>query len=149
MNEHILSFELAKKFKEIGFRWETQLYYENSLTESINEQDGTSGPFGWKADEINLQSGYFINHFGGTDYSNENWYMCSTANQAVFQKWLRETHNIHMILKPFFDSECSDTFGCDVIRRSDGRVIKSERVNSYENALEIGLGNALSLVTLT
>ncbi len=71
------------------------------------------------------------------------------APQAVLQKYLREVHNIQMILKPFYDSlEKENSFVCDVIRISDGRVIRSERLNSYEEVLEIGLQNGLTLVIM-
>ena len=54
-----------------------------------------------------------------------------------------------MILKPFYDSlEKENSFVCDVIRISDGRVIRSERLNSYEEVLEIGLQNGLTLVIM-
>lgn len=71
-----------------------------------------------------------------------------SALQSDLQTLLRDTYNIQMILKPFYDSlKKENTFVCDVIRISDGNVIKSPRMNSYEKALEIGLQNGIKLIT--
>ena len=71
--------------------------------------------------------------------------------QSLLQKWLREKHNIQMFMKPFYDSkEKKTTFACDVTKiKQTGNVsinVKSQRCDTYEDALEEGLINGLSLV---
>ena len=68
---------------------------------------------------------------------------------SLLQKWIREEHNIQMIMKPFYDSlstvKCK--FVCDVIEiKGTGRVIKSHQCDTYEEALEEGLVNGLNLI---
>lgn len=96
MKEEIVSFGIAKLAKEKGFKLGTNFYYENSLTESIDEEDEKSGPFGWEIGEINLGTGYFINNDDRVDFSNDNWFLCSAPTQSQLQKWLREEHNLHV-----------------------------------------------------
>ncbi len=68
------------------------------------------------------------------------------------QKWLRETHNIQMIMQPYYDHYGIPkvTFVCDVIcindGLNDGYKHKSKKCNTYEEALEIGLNNGLKLI---
>ena len=74
---------------------------------------------------------------------NKENYLCD------IQKWLRDTYEIQMIIKPFYDSlatpRCS--FTCDVIEIArTGHVIKSQRYNTYEEALEEGLQNGMKLI---
>lgn len=88
-----VSFELAKLLKEKGFDEWCNHYYEHSLTESYNEQDGYSGPFGWKKCETNYQSGFHINN-SKYDNSNEAWFLCSAPTIAEVVMWLYEKYGI-------------------------------------------------------
>lgn len=72
----------------------------------------------------------------------------SVPTQSQLQKWLREKHNIHMFTRVYRDSVKDETtFACDVIRLlSDGRVVKSPRLETYEDALGYALNEGLKLI---
>lgn len=158
MKEQLITFETAKLVKEKGFDVPTKMYYENSLTEQVHDEDGKSGPFGWEKDELNLQSGYFINNWKDSDLSNKSWYMCSAPTQSLLQKWLREVHKIHI------EPQYSWLLDKDKKTRDDvvwwyyiypnyphgirSKTFSSEigEPSTYEEALEIGLQEALKLI---
>jgi len=88
------TFEQAKFLKEKGFNEPTTHLYEYALTSQKDEETGEySGAFGWEKGECNLIQGYFINNYT-SDYSNENWYMCSAPEQWQIIEWLRINHGI-------------------------------------------------------
>ena len=126
MKEQLVNFETAKLAKEKGFQLKRNYFgYIDQFYEPKTKN---------------------IRHFGlhGRTPIKDLIYI---PTQSLLQKWLREKHNIQMILKPFYDSlKKENSFVCDVIRISDGRVIKSPRMLSYEEALEIGLQEALTLI---
>ncbi len=67
--------------------------------------------------------------------------------QAWLQAYLRDNYDIETIQKPFYDSlHSKKSYVCDAIRMKDGRVIMSPRMDSFEEALERGLQNGLTLV---
>ena len=149
MKEQLILLETAKLAKEKRFDVPCSRYYEHSLTEQIDEEDGKSGPFGWKKGEINLQSDYFINDNDDIDYSGKNWYMCSAPTQSLLQKWLREIHNIHVELEIFNDSIFRvSVWKLNVTKhlRMDQLECNVEDNRIYEKALEKGLQEALKLI---
>jgi hypothetical protein len=123
MNEQVISFETAKLAKELGFDVPTQwMYIDKPESLQFDERE----PYNW-----NEREGY------------------SAPTQSLLQKWLRENHNIQMNLKVFHDatSQPKNTFVCDVIEpEKTGRVLKSHRKPTYEEALEEGLKNGLVLM---
>jgi len=95
----------------------------------------------------------------GFDWKHADFYIDQATNgdyinlpcvpQSLLQKWLREVYEIQMMINPFYDSlrnpKCS--FACDVIEIArTGHVIKSQRHNTYEDALEEGLQNGMKLI---
>lgn len=133
MRDQEISFDTAKLAKEKGF---DNKEYGDWLEQFMwYSKDGVSFVF-----DIN-------------DADDEDEWVIKTkdfipqSTQSLLQKWFREKHNIQMIMKPFYDSlKKENSFVCDIIRMSDGRVIKSVRCSKYEEALEIGLQNALTLI---
>lgn len=95
MKEQFVPYEIAIKLKEKGFIDECMAYYEISLTAQENEEDGFSGPFGWKKGEVNFNKGYFVNN-SLFDFSNENWLMCAAPLWQQVIDWLSNTHNIEV-----------------------------------------------------
>ena len=155
IKEEMVSFATAKLAKEKGFSVPTNMYYENSLTEQIHEEDGTSGPFGWERGEINLQSGYFINNWKESDFSNKSWYMCSAPTQSLLQKWLRDKHKLVLTIDYLFDSKDESyhvfTYSLySMIQKARNAVkginVQSKLYHSYEEALEEGLTESLKLI---
>jgi len=63
------------------------------------------------------------------------------TSQSLLQKWLREKHNIHIIIRPGF----GDPFWYDYIIEPQTFVAESS-FNSYEEALEEALQKALNLI---
>jgi len=123
MKEQLINFETAKLAKEVGF--------DNGCYHLHGEYDGYVG----------------IHNIDNFNRSNDKK-QYSAPTQSLLQKWLREEHNIQVFMKPFYDSkEKKTTFACDIIEivRS-GRVKKSHRCDTYEDALEEGLVNGLNLV---
>lgn len=83
----------------------------------------------------------------------------SAPTQSLLQRWLRERHNIHLIIQSTFGA--TDTYITFVNReiikdesRKDlkevgdlsGIMLDHKLFNSYEEALEIGLYEALKLI---
>ena len=69
--------------------------------------------------------------------------------QSLLQKWLREKHNIHIIIKPFYDSKTKKiSWAADIIQIGI-QIVKTKRLIiqfTYEEALEIALQEALKLI---
>ena len=68
--------------------------------------------------------------------------------QSLLQKWLREVHNIEVISWPHFKRL---SYGCDVYhyttKNSNGfTTIELNPSKTYEDALELGLQEALKLI---
>jgi hypothetical protein len=63
------------------------------------------------------------------------------------QKWLREAHNIDIIIKPWTGNLPNQkTYAADVSIFNSNIHQKCMRVNSFEEALEIGLLCGLNLI---
>jgi len=125
MTDQLISFETAILAKEKGFsRKDIDAYPGITFSYTINENGYDEG----KLNHV---------HMG-----------IPALTQSLLQKWLREKHNIQMFLHPYSDG----TFACDVI---DNKTIygdnkphrcNSPRLNTYEEALEVGLQEALKLI---
>jgi hypothetical protein len=141
--EQLVTFETAKLAKEKGFDWPTDKSYNHSLTERVDRQDGTSGPFGWKKGETNVGD-FFMNN-SEYDRSNTNWYRCSAPTQSLLQKWLFEVHGIWVSSTPAWST--NEMLGVNVGIFSDLMHINVpyDGFDVYE-ALEMGLNEALKSI---
>lgn len=133
MEEQLISFETAKLAKEKGFKIPTEVMYKgNEKSYGHNNE--------WGIDEKRLD--------GEFPYTNQQWY--SIPTQSVLQKWLREVHNIHFEIKPIFDVKDNlKPYHISVIKNPSGKDFEYKIVGSldtYEEALEIGLQEALKLI---
>jgi len=106
-----VSFKQAKLLKEKNFDVECRSYYELALNSQENEQDGYSGPFGWKEGGLNTQSDYFINNYNGLDFSNKNWYLCARPEQWQVVEWLRINHGIWVTVGNVFSEYTHWAYG--------------------------------------
>jgi len=79
------------------------------------------------------------------EYSSEFVKFCTPyCTQSLLQKWLREVHNIHIDI-PYMDEVLM--FGYKITTMNNNtEVIEIYKYNSYEEALEIGLQEALKLI---
>jgi hypothetical protein len=119
MEETLISFETAKLAKEIGFNWPTRYYYD-----FIGDRGSDRTDVNW-------------------NQSKEELY--SAPTQSLLQKWLREIHNIMFVIKPFYDNSMKKTtYVADPIIA--GKTNKIAREDTYEEALEVGLFEALKLI---
>ena len=127
MEEQLISFETAKLAKEKGLP-QDNFYFE----------DYEAGvPFYGLDNELNK---------GDEDRFGQ----CKSISQSLLQKWLREVHNIHFEIKPIFDVKDNlKPYHISVIKNPSGKDFEYEIVGSldtYEEALEIGLQEALKLI---
>jgi hypothetical protein len=149
----LVTFELSKLLKEKGFDLATRKYYEHSLTERYNSEDGYSGPFGWKKGETILQEGYHINN-SKFDNSNDDWFICSTLTISEVVMWLYGKHGIwievscHTVLDEKDDTIEVDLFYFVARKLKPVEILYSgDFVNSpteaYEAAIEYTLNNLI------
>lgn len=131
IEESFVSSETAKLLKEAGFDVPTSTHYSNS-----GEVWQSSAP---------------------EDYNDDkSCKACSRPTQALAARWLREVHGIHVSSNIFMDS-ANDADGKTVdewtfwsfdLFDNSGRIIeeRDDRYDSYEEALEAGLREAIKLI---
>jgi hypothetical protein len=127
MTDQLISFETAKLAKEKGFN---QNPYKTANAYGPEFTNGSS---------IKLRSSsYFIT------------ITAVAPTQSLLQKWLREKHDIHIIVKVFWDSKTNNrTYAADIYKIGDKPIMRKRKVElTYEEALEQGLQEALKLVTI-
>lgn len=134
MEEQKIIYETAKSAKEKGFDTQSNYLY------GWVQQDGG------KPKKIELIERDIKEYTNFKHRKNDD--LCISVPQSQLQTWLRTEYNIHMTLKPFYDTSTNETtFVCDVMKLpSDGKIIKSPRLKSYEEVLELGLQEGLKLI---
>ena len=128
MTETIISFETAKLAKEEGFDWESSGLYDEKCILGINHHD-------------------YRRLFTNT---KEDTYNIAAPTQSLLQKWLREVHNIEIIVHPKEHSSLGFMYVVDVFFIDQLNNISYSGVYSlyktYEEALETGLQEAIKLI---
>ena len=126
MEDTRITFETAKLAKEKGFKIPTTVMYKgNEKSYGHNNE--------WGIDEKRLD--------GKFPYTNQQWY--SIPTQSFLQKWLREKHNIHLIAYKNINIDGYDW--CFIT--TDG-ITNINSYKTYEEALEVGLQEALKLINI-
>ena len=126
MEDTRIKFETAKLAKEKGFKIPTTVMYKgNEKSYGHNNE--------WGIDEKRLD--------GKFPYTNQQWY--SIPTQSFLQKWLREEHNIHLIAYKNINIDGYDW--CFIT--TDG-ITNINSYKTYEEALEVGLQEALKLINI-
>lgn len=121
MKEELISFATAKVAKEKGFNFECDNYFEDLQNELFHGK-------------------------GTANLSHPDIYARPT--QSLLQKWLRETHGLHVIPK-FKRGMVLYTYSVEY--RNEGGDKKKNvgfECFEYEQALETGLKDALQLINL-
>ncbi len=137
MKDQLISFETARLAKEKGFNIPILKYYRTDTLISSVGVSKTNSQLEKEFENINLDSGKtFIGVF-------------SAPTQSLLQKWLREKYNIHIGIKPFYDSKSKIiTYATDILKI--GKLLAANKrlipMNSYEEALEIGLQESLNMI---
>jgi len=98
MKNEFTPYDRSLKLKQLGFEDECMAYYEISVTEVEHEEDGTSGPFGWKQGEVSFEKRFFKNNIQGIDCSNENWLEVGAPLFQQAFRWFREKYNLHSLI---------------------------------------------------
>ena len=122
MEEQLISKETAVLAKEKGFNEETYNYF--------NQNDEC---------ETSLSKEYFNKGI----HTSENIITISCPTQSLLQKWLREKHNIDILILG------TDGFYYIGIHKKDFHNLPKyfyPNFKSYENTLEFGLQEALKLI---
>lgn len=125
MEDQIVSFKTAKTLKKKKFDIIQRYGNEASLYKKNGEHT------------------YYTNY--GFMYSGLNEGYISAPTQSFAQKWLREKHNILVVVYPFFnDPSDKDKFWCRVFTPDDKGG--TSMYDTYEEALEEGLQIGLNFI---
>lgn len=93
-SKEFVNYEFSARMKKLGFKDPCMGYWECSLTSQRHEEDGFSGPFGWKEGELSFHKEPFENGCEFRDLSNENWLQCGAPTWQSAFRWLRGTHKL-------------------------------------------------------
>ncbi len=120
MKEQLISFDTAKLAKEKGFEYMKANCYGDNMCYQLPEGDLINALRG------NTVTGYIL-----------------APTQSLLQRWLREVHNIILYVAPI-----SSTTDINNIKWlwCIYTIDTSDRFNTYEEALEQGLINALKTI---
>lgn len=123
MYEQLISFETAKLAKEKGWRCSTYNY--------------THGYSFYERDVLIMG-----NKSSGSNSLYEN--ICDAPTQSLLAKWLRDVHKINV--SAIRDNDCWIPEITDFANGNKDISIGHSWYNSYEEALEVGLFEALKLI---
>ena len=133
MTEQLISFETAKLAKEKGFDIPT-LYGCNEQGELLEYFTYAS----YSPGEPEIRIDEFINKW---EYQ--------LPTQSLLQKWLREKYNQHIYLFPLDKGKWgfeNNSISINLDHIFINYMYEGKEYNSYEEALEVGLQEALKLV---
>ena len=143
MEEQLINFKTAKLAKEKGFNRQCFYYYDKTekLIEPY-EENGSSTDVEFRVNLTDLLDNY-------NEGYRENY---SASTQSLLQKWLRETHQLHLEIQVQDYVETPkfywNIFGAYKNNKMIICIANSPREDyvSYEEALEAGLQKALSCI---
>jgi hypothetical protein len=125
MEEQLISFETAKLAKEKGF--ESKSRYYNGSGELVE-----------------------VPNIPENDYRYTNniaqRFRYEAPTQSLLQKWLRVNHDIHIEIVYWTDNTWSAQLVGDRFKWESGDDYEAFGCDTYEEALEIGLQEALKLI---
>lgn len=134
MEEQYIKFETAKLAKEKGFDIVTMKYF--------NSEEDLIIP---KEHEIEYYPYQPVNH-------NKQQYNWSRPTQALLQRWLREVHNIIVIIDTnmmYTDLDISYTYFVSNYTKNSWNNLWGElALRTYEETLEVGLQKGLELIDI-
>jgi hypothetical protein len=151
MQEQLITFETAKLAKEKNFEIGVNQSYI-IYKESYNYDDDPNHRESYKVNDVEINSHYHVNNYKGIDLSNELYEAYSAPTQSLLQKWLREVHGIITQVECNYWDEINgwNTYSVTVFIPNSGNVLEDNETFSfyktYEEALEVGLQEALKLI---
>jgi hypothetical protein len=123
MVEHLIERETALLAKEKGFNWSC-----NAIL-NIYEDDSSS-----------------IGTYALARNSNLEGYQCTLPSQSYLQKWIRETHDIH-IINSYVHSEKEKRYEFIVFNNKTKGWGVAEAYKTYEEGFEDKLREALKNIS--
>lgn len=138
MSDTLISFETAKLAKEKGFNIPCeQRYLNNILERKLDSPSDADDEYTWYQHKLEVQ-----NFRTGIN----------APTQSLLQKWLREVHNIFVVIKPdinIYNIETAqywESISYINEKGKKGNYIKIVECETYEEALEQGLLYGLKLI---
>lgn len=137
MTEELVKYKTALLAKEKGFKenvenyfWYNSKYHENGEELNCLKKDK----------KFNLKNREMDNFEIGNPYIKR-------PTQSILTKWLREKHNIDVIIHRSFSMQNSYHY-CIIVNGDYDNEIKQECIpnRSYEEAVEAGLLHGLNLI---
>ena len=151
MEETLVGLEVAKLLKENGFHISsivkavyTSEYEELPYINNVSlHYDDEGWDFPDKETYLNhIEVIHWKNAVNFDRYSHPYWL---APTQSLAQKWLREVHNIHIIID-FNPTKDNGWYYCMVNIITNIPNFSNETFASYEEALEEGIKQALQLI---
>lgn len=162
MEEQIVSFEVAKLAKEKGFNWKCRGYIHNSHFHFVKDNVIPNNIPIHHSEIFSVIEDH--NNRDSVEYHNINpkckekvYDRLSLPTQSLLQRWLREIHRIHICID-LMDNSCEFYYYFTLtiinIREFHDEDMMDQAVtrlnhlkfNTYEEALEEALLNALKLI---
>ena len=137
MTEQITEFETANLAKEKGFDWMSYASYNSTggiENTTINTSIGSKHDDKW----------FDLHSYNSESLSTR----CDAPTQSLLQKWLREKHNIHFVIDTTMNPIEWRVSYYKINNKPFETVHLGGRYNTYEEALEKGLQEALKLIKL-
>ena len=142
MEEQLISYETAKLANDKGFKGKLGIGVKYNLGQYYNHEGKLNGSVS-------------VEHLRGIVNNEINPEpLVAAPTQSLLQKWLRDVHNIHIIVE--FESGSWHYIVKNFYIDIETNVKQSQNVtqdwylndcDTYEEALEIGLQEALKLIT--
>jgi hypothetical protein len=149
MKDERITLATAKLCKEKGYN----ISCNGSYTEFLKTHKSDNPSFAMKKGEVDFDdSFFFMNNNSMCDYSNENYTMYAAPSQSLLQRWLRDTHKLHIEIILGHDEKQTwyDFYVYKIeLGYDDDFIADSSDMDdngSYEETLETGLQEALKLM---
>jgi len=138
MKDELITFPTAKLAKEKGFNEDCYEHYHIREDDTVLA-DNEAGY---------LECTNLEDYLHSNESLRDNEY--SAPTQSLLQRWLRENHSIHILMNVGMNDGTKQTFYCNVCLFGKNLYKSTFRskisVYTYEEALEIGLFQALLLI---
>lgn len=124
MQEQLITFETAKLAKGKGFDWKCKDWFKkNGESDNLNA-------YTWNSNE-----------------GNQVNFLFTRPTQSLLQKWLREVKNIDVIVLYQYGTDKERKYDVETYSMYvEEEEFEEVEYNSYEEALEDGLQEALKLI---
>ena len=143
MQEQLISFKVAKLAKEKGFQeLVSNCYYKEELFGTYAMMDENDSAF------IDVMDGNELENHNSLDFIDYK-YRFSAPTQSLLQKWLREKYNQHIYLFPLDNGKWgfeNNSISINLDHIFINYMYEGKEYNSYEEALEVGLQEALNFI---